>query len=1021
MKTRNIFIVIILAIALSVPAVAQRTVAYDSPQYEFKLAKELFQKQKYGSAQQYFKQVYEQAGDKQQDMKADSYFYMGICAANLGNQDAGFLLNDFINRYPVHAFVPQAHFYLGKYLFSKKQYKRVLDEFNAIDERNIAKSDLAEYRFKKGYSLFATNQYDEAKVLMRQSSEDAGPYHYRAIYYLAHIAYEEQHYEAALTDFLKLKDVPEYKEDVKLYLMQIYFIQGEYEKMVALAPSVFNDNTLKNQPELYRSMGLAYYNLKDYRNAEAYFTPILNHEKVSLERNDFFAIGYTFYQNKKYEQAIANLYKVAKEKETDKLTQNSYYLIADCYLQTKDYASASQNFLQASKYTYLPEIQEDALYNYAKLQYETSSSPFNGAIKALEDYIEKYPYSSRSQEANGYLATIYLSTKNYQSAINSLERIDRKDANLLRAYQRCTHFRALEMINNRNYKDAIKMLKKSIDYPMDRKINTENLYWKAECEYRTDKFKESYYSFQSYFKASNVKEDDNYAMGLYSYGYAALKINKYSEAAQNFNQCLKQSSINENLPVKADATARLADCYFMQKDLNTAIKYYDECVQLGQANGDYALYQISKCYGFQSNYRKKTETLERLLSTYPKSTYCDDAEFDLASTYHAQNEYSLAITSYKNFIRKYPKSPHIRQANNKLAQSYLNIQETEMAISTFKYVFETYPGSQEAKDALANLETIYTEMGNTSDFFAYIKAKNMNISADKQDSVTYKAAENKYMRGDCDKAISGFNDYLRDFPNGLFTAKALYYKGDCEYGKADYDKALASFEKLVNNYNTEFNETAYRKAASILYSKKEYARAEVYFKKLVEYASTDANTTYGNNGIMHCAYELHKYRDAYNAASNIMFANPNDVDLQNESMLIAGKSAIALSENNNALKHLNKLASSGNNDQCAEAAYLVALIYFNDNNLEQCEKQIKEILAADYTSEYWYASTFILYGDLYAAKKNFFQARYTYQSILDNYEGEDLKQVAAEKISVLDSLENPKTNENESTNEGSAE
>lgn len=998
---RRIFVILAITL-LTLPVIAQKPVAYDSPQYEYKLAKELFQKQKYGSAQQYFKQVYEQTSDKQQDLKANSYFYLGICSANLGNQDAGFLLNDFIRKYPVHAFVPQAKFYLGKFYFSKKQYKKVIEQFDEIDERAIGKEDIAEYRFKKGYSYFATGKYAEAKSLLQGSSTEEGSYHYRAIYYLAHINYEEKQYEAALEDFQKLKDVPEYKEEVKEYLMQIYFIQEEYDKVIAMAPSVINESTAKNQPELYRTLALSYYNLKDFNNAENAFNPILDNDKVQFDRNDYFAIGYTCYKNQNYDKAVKYLSKVTKQKETDEMTEDSYYLIADCYLQMKDYSAASQNFLQASKYSYIPEIQEDALYNYAKLQYETSSSPFNSAIKALEEYTEKYPYSSRAQEANGYLASIYLSTKNYQSAINSLEKVDVKSPSLLRAYQRCTHFRALEMLNNRNNKDALKMLNKSLTYPMDKTLNTENLYWKAECEYRLEKFKDSYYSFQSYFKASNVQADVNYDMSQYSYGYAAMKNSKYSEAAQSFKKFLKRSDEVNNADLEADATARLADCYYMQKDLNTAISYYDQCQQLGRKNGDYALFQEAKCYSFLNKYDKKIEVLEKFLSTYPKSTYADDAEYELASTYHAQNDYALAISSYKNFILKYPKSPYIRQAHNKLAQSYLNTQDLDMAVSTFKYVFETYPGSQEAKDALANLENIYTEAGNTSDFFTYIKSKNMNISADKQDSISYKAAENKYMRGDCEAAIKAYNDYLKQFPNGLFAAKALYCKGDCEYATGNYDNALASFEKLVGNYNTEYNETAYRKSASILYSKKEYARALNYFNKLVEYASSESNMVYGNNGCMHCAYELRQYREAYNSATNIIIANQSDIDLHNEALLIAGKSAIAMSDNTNAMKYLSKLAKSGNNDQCAEAAYLVALIYYNEKNYDLCEKQIKDILGADYSSEYWYASTFILYGDVYLAKGNDFQARYTYQSIVDNYEGDDLKKVAEDKIAALD-------------------
>ena len=1003
---QNILIAAIILCSASL--LAQKPVAYDSPQYEYKLAKELFQKQKYGSAQQYFKQVYEFSEDKQQDLKAESYFYMGLCAAKLSNQDAAFLLSDFIRQYPVHAFVPQAHYHLGMYYFSTKQYKKVLEQFDEIDERVVNKDDLAEFRFKKGYSYFASGKYAEAKALLKQSSEENGPYHYRALYYLAHMAYADKQYEAALEDFLKLQHIPEYQDEVQQYLMQIYFLQEKYDKVIAMAPSVMTENNLKNQPELYRTLALSYYNLKDFDNAETSFRPILNNDKVQLERNDYFAIGYTLYQNKKYDEAVKYLSKTTSQKPADEMTQNSYYLIADCYLQQKDYQTASQSFLQASKYSFIPDIQEDALYNHAKLQYETSSSPFNSAIKALEDYINKYPYSSRSQEANSYLASIYMSTKNYQSAINSLEKIDIKSPSLLRAYQRCTHFRALEMINNRNYKDALKMLNKSLTYPMDKTINTENLYWKAECEYRSEKYKDSYFSFQNYMRSSNATADVNYNNAQYSYGYAALKLGKYSEATQGFRKYLQKS---DNTDIEADATARLADCYYMQKDLKSAIKYYEQCQQLGKKNADYALFQTAKCYSYLNDYNKKIDALERLMSSYPKSSYNDDAEYELASTYHAQNEYGAAIAAYKNFILKYPKSPYIRQAHNKLALSYLNTQDVDLAISTFKYVFETYPGSQEAKDAFANLENIYSETGNTSDFFAYIKSRNMNISADKQDSISFKAADNKYMRGDCEAAIKGYNDYLRQFPNGLFASKALYCKGDCEYGTGDYDNALVSFEKLVNNYNTEYNETAYRKAASILYGKKEYGRALVYFKKLVEYASNDNNIIYGNNGCMHCAYELRQYRDAYNAATNIMLSGQNDNDLQNEALMIAGKSAIALSDNTNALKYLTRLSKNGNNDQCAEAAYLVALIHYNDNNIELCEKQIKEILASDYTSEYWYASTFILYGDVYLAKGNAFQARYTYQSIIDNYEGDDLKKVAEDKIAALDRAEQTENGE----------
>ena len=486
-----------------------------------------------------------------------------------------------------------------------------------------------------------------------------------------------------------------------------------------------------------------------------------------------------------------------------------------------------------------------------------------------------------------------------------------------------------------------------------------------------------------------------------------MKLKRYKDAGNHFKTYLNKSKNSEELDLQADASARLADCYFMQLDLTNAIKYYDQCERLGQSNADYAVYQLAKCYGYQKNNNKKIQTLERLLNTYSSSSYKDDAEFDLAVTYHTQNDYTSAISAYKSFIKKHPKSQYIRQAHTRLAQAYLNSDNTQMAISTYKYVVETYPGSQEAKDALANLETIYTENGNTSEFFDYVRSKNMNISADRQDSIAFKAAETKYNRGDCEASIAACQDYLRQFPNGSFVAKAHFYKGECEYGMRRYDDALADYEVIIKKYHTEYNVTALHKAASILYNDKKYSRALTYFNKLMENTTAEEEVVYANNGAMRCAYYLKDYRSALTSAENIIRSNQTDQDLLSEALLIAGNSAMELDEVGKAKQYYSQLVPKGSNDLCAEAAYHLADIALNhDKNLEDCEARIKAILGSDYSSEYWYAKTFILYGDLYKAKGNYFQARHTYQSIVDNYGGADLVNLAKQKIAEVDALDN---------------
>lgn len=996
-------------------AYAQLPAHYNTPEYQYQMAMELLQKKQYGSAQEYFKFVYENTSDRQYDMKSNSYFYQGYCAAKLNNNNAAFLLKDFIRKYPIHSYVPQAYFEVAKFYYYKKQYKRSLENFKEIDERKIPKEDLAEYYFKKGYAYLVDGDSDEAKSLLREARKYEGPYQQKAIYYLAHIAYEDQQYIAALEDFLILKDAKEYASVVPFYITQIYFIQKDYDTVIALAPELLEKSA--DKAELNRIIALSYYNLDKYNQALPYFNKYIelnntNHSSTTIDtteatRNNNYAIGYTFYKTQNYSNAVEYLTQtVGKE---DALSQNAYYVMGDCYLKLQKLSLATQSFFEASKKDYIPEIKEDALYNYAKLQYETAAVPFKSAISALENYIQQYPHSTRSAEATEYLATIYASTRNYEEAVKSIERLDDKSPKIMRAYQRCSHFRALELINNREYDKAEKMINKSMVYPMDADIQLSNLYWKAETQYRNEQYEKAYKSFLVYHNQAQASKDENYITSLYSTGYAALKCNKYKEAQQYFDKFLSFSDKFNDANYEADATARLADSYFMQKKLSSAITYYEKCEKMKMGNADYALYQEAKCYGYQQNDKKKIELLERFTQYYTKSPYIDEAEFELASTYHARNQYAIAIDSYQKFIKKYPKSPYTREAHNRLAQAYLNSQNTDMSIATFKKVIEQYPGSQEAKDAMANLENIYTEMGRTGDFFDYIKSKgNVNISAERQDSVTYRAAESKYTKGNCELATAGFNDYLKNFPNGLFAANAHFYRAECAYGNKNYDDALADYEYLIKNYRTENNELALRHAATILFNKNEYARSLNYFNDLLACASNDNNISYAYNGIMRCAFVLGNYRDALEGAKGYINSDKADPELKEDAELIAGKSAYQLRDYNSAKKYLAPLAKRSTNDLSAEAAYYCALIEYTQGNYDECEKKIGEILEANYTSGYWLASTFILYGDFYVAKKNHFQARHTYQSIVDNYDGDDLREVARQKIAQIDEIENAK-------------
>ena len=70
-------------------------------------------------------------------------------------------------------------------------------------------------------------------------------------------------------------------------------------------------------------------------------------------------------------------------------------------------------------------------------------------------------------------------------------------------------------------------------------------------------------------------------------------------------------------------------------------------------------------------------------------------------------------------------------------------------------------------------------------------------------------------------------------------------------------------------------------------------------------------------------------------------------------------------------------------------------------------EQIIESIVSDATSDYWLAYSFILWADIYYARGNNLQAKQTLQSIIDNYDGDDLVSVARQKYAAIVAAEQP--------------
>src|SRR6218665_1207833 len=211
-----------ISLSCTTAVFAQKTTIYVHEDADYKTAIELFQKEKYGAAQKSFVKVIESHGDVNSLIRIDAEYYNAICAIELFNKDGELYMKQFVKDHPENPKVKSAYFYLGKYNYRKKKWKDALDWFEKVDIYELTTEELSEFYFKRGYSYFSTNKFEEAKKDLYEIKDVDNTYAGAAKYYYAHIAYTEKKYETALTDFLKLQQNETFGPVVPYYIAQLY-------------------------------------------------------------------------------------------------------------------------------------------------------------------------------------------------------------------------------------------------------------------------------------------------------------------------------------------------------------------------------------------------------------------------------------------------------------------------------------------------------------------------------------------------------------------------------------------------------------------------------------------------------------------------------------------------------------------------------------------------------------------------------------------------------------------------------
>ena len=977
---------------------SQQNLTYTYGDQRFELAKEYFQKEQYNLAYPLLKElqqsIKETAKVNNALMVQEVDYYTNVSALKQNENRAEYDAKQYIDVTKNNARVQMMNFHLAEYYFKKQQFTDAIGLYEAANIANLNNREIADMKFHQGYSYFTTQQFAMAKPLLnsiRQIKDD--PNYIDANYYYGFIAFKDRNYAQALESFRVVENEPGYETIVPYYIAQIYYVQGRKEEAIKYAEGKMQQGKSQQYDlELKQLLGHAYFEKKEYAKALPYLEDYVTRSN-KVRREDLYELSYAYYQANNYNKAIEG-FKQLSGKE-DSLSQHSMYLLGDSYLKTGQKPNARNAFLFSSVNNSNQSQREISRFNYAKLSYELGYQ--DEALKSLRSFVNDYPNSTYQVEATELLVGALTNTNNYRDALTLLESLQSPSTNTKRLYAKILYGRATELINDGRLEEADALLDKALKDPNNASVLPYINFWKGEIAYRDNRVDDAIRYYYAYLNAgAPASGEANEKTVKYNLGYTYYRKENYPVAKSFFEPLVSSVSLSSDA-LTQDAYVRTADTYFMSKSYSQAKGMYDNVVRYSWPAEDYATFQKAMIAGINSSV-EKINLMNTMVRKFPNSSLVTDATMEIANTYLADERFSEAIP-YLNTLTKSTGNNSIKpQAYLKLGIAYYNLNNSNEAIAQFRQVVSLYPNSPEADDALDNLKTIYVEQGKPNEYADVARAAGKPLSVSAEDSLTFAAAENQYLNGSA-AALASLENYLQRFSDGASTIEAHYYVADIYNTRKDWTKALQHYEAVASRSPNAFAERAVLAVARInFFELKNYAQAEKYYTQLKQLTGNQEVRLEAMRGLLRSQYQQQKWAEAVDNAKDLVAQKGSSSDDKALANMAIGKSAQIKGEYDAAMNAFRNVVSVNKGALSAEARYEIANSWFSLDRMKDAEKAAFEVINKSGSYDFWVTKAYILLGDVYFKQKDFFNAKATFQSVVENSLNVELKSEAQRKL-----------------------
>lgn len=924
--------------------------------------------------------------------------YAVLCAQKLRIDGYGEMADDYLSRFPGGILETEIRFEKASDLFDRSLFTEALDEFRLISPAKLKKSVVAEYTFKKGYCFFKSG--DNVSAMFDFSNVDhmlLNDYSAPARYCAGYIRYGEASFEEALSWFRKAAADERFTPIADYYTIMCKFELHDYEFVTGEGLRMYESTVpADRRQQSARVISESFLVLGDVEKARTFYDS--SQDGSPRSRADFFYAGSLMFAAGDWQGAVDN-YSAMPDK-TDSLGQIAWYNTALSFLNLKNKVAALDAFRMASLTGYDEVMTEDAMFNRAKLAFD-----LNGDTSVFHEYLRKYSDSMRGEKIYSYMALAALAEKDYQTAIDSYDKIEMLEGNDRSNYVKANYLRGSELMSGGSYRRAGQCFAAVTYYSekddpvnqMARFAIAESCYLDGRYEDARDKFTELYNNSSLYGKAQGD-------VLSYNVAYSCLGLKDYEKAVQWFGRYCSDGGT----ACRKDAMLRKADCLMALGQYKEAALSYQEVLEgYFDVNDIYPYYRAAVAYGLLkkgAGSGKKLELLENVMKADSSAAYYGEAMYELGRTYQDGKQTAKAVACLRKLVDVLPSSPFAARALLDLGTINRSAGNAEAALDSYRAVVEGMPSSGYADDALLAIESIYQAQNKPYEYFAYLEriGRGESKTDEEKEAMAFAALENVFYSGDFQRALEAVRDFRAKYPESQKLPALAFYEGECFAGLGDKLKACDAYSAVMSSNDTVYRVKALARFAETNLSLENFAVACDAFDTLLSVSPDSAILAMAETGLMRSAFRAKRYEKAVDASLAVTEGRTADPGLTREARMTCAQSLLSLSRRDEAFAILSVLAEDPDTQEGARACYMIIQDSFDKGDFQSVTENAYRFGESGTSQQYWLARAFLILGDAFAEQGKFKQARATFQSIADGYSGDD--EVAEELKIRIDRL-----------------